>query len=53
MLGNQKNVIYLQGLTLFSLLMYFYRVGDSLFVTPHKMVFGRILSPEAGSNVRY
>ena len=33
MFGNQKNAIYLQGLTLFLLLMYFYWVGDSLFVT--------------------
>lgn len=53
MFGNQKNVIYLQDLTLFSLLMYLYQVGGSLFIAPHKMVFGRILSPETRSNVRY
>ena len=40
MFGNQKNVIYLQGLTLFSLLMYFYQVGDSLFFTPIRWFLG-------------
>ena len=40
MFGNQKNMINLQGLTLFSLLMYFYQVGDSLFVNPIRWFLG-------------
>jgi hypothetical protein len=49
MFGNQKKVICLQGLTLFSLLMYFRQFGDFLFL-PYRISFRRILSPEARSN---